>query len=78
MALYGLVMGRFGVDISLWKRFVTGLAAGERRTAWRPVLFFIKRHFGIKDYGKVLPDMAVCYDRFDSTTFASPTVLIVL
>jgi phosphatidate cytidylyltransferase len=78
MALYGLVMGRFGVDISLWKLFVTGLAAGAAAQLGDLSFSLIKRHFGIKDYGKLLPGHGGMYDRFDSTTFASPTVLIVL
>lgn len=78
MTLYGLLMGRFGVDISLWKLFVTGLAAGAAAQLGDLSFSVIKRHFGIKDYGKLLPGHGGMYDRFDSTAFASPAVLAVL
>ena len=38
----------------------------------------IKREFGVKDYGKLLPGHGGILDRFDSVTFVSPCVWLLL
>lgn len=38
----------------------------------------IKREFGVKDYGKLLPGHGGVLDRFDSVTFVSPFVWVML
>ena len=36
----------------------------------------IKREYGIKDYGKLLPGHGGMMDRFDSMVFCAPTILL--
>ncbi len=78
MVLYGLVLRAFGLSGSLWKLAVVGLLAGGADQLGDLSFSLIKRHAGAKDYGNLLPGHGGAYDRFDSTSFAAPTVLVLL
>ena len=41
-------------------------------------LSFVKRQYGVKDYGNLLPGHGGMLDRFDSMIFCSPVVLFIL
>ncbi len=78
MTLYGFVLRRFGLDIAFWKLALAGLLSGAAAQLGDLSFSIIKRHFGIKDYGRLLPGHGGAYDRFDSTAFAAPTLLALL
>ena len=78
MVLYGLALRSFGLYGSLWKLALVGFLAGVADQLGDLSFSLIKRHAGAKDYGNLLPGHGGAYDRFDSTSFAAPTVLALL
>ena len=77
--VFGLVL-RFGFDIKLNFPMlaVTALVTGIASPLGDLAFSLIKREFGVKDYGKLLPGHGGALDRFDSTIFAAPVVYILL
>jgi len=71
--LYGLVMQRgFGLSVSYPFLAVYG-ALGSCISQLGDLSFsYIKRHYGIKDYGNVFPGHGGVLDRFDSVIFCAP------
>ena len=78
MTVLALVMRRFGIDMLLWQAAAAGLISGAAAQLGDLAFSVIKRCFGIKDYGRLLPGHGGAYDRFDSTVFAAPSVLALL
>jgi phosphatidate cytidylyltransferase len=78
MVLYGFILSAYGVNIAFIKLLIIGLVCGAAAQLGDLAFSVIKRSFGIKDYGKLLPGHGGAYDRFDSTTFAAPTALALL
>lgn len=78
LVLYGLVLRAFGLSGSLWKLAIVGFLGGGADQLGDLSFSLIKRHVGAKDYGNLLPGHGGAYDRFDSTSFAAPTVLVLL
>lgn len=74
----------FGLVLQLAKGFVVsypplvlyGLVGGLVTEVGDLAFSLIKRQYGIKDYGKLLPGHGGMMDRFDSMVFCAPTVLL--
>ena len=76
LVIYGLILRAFGIRADLWKLAVTGLLCGCCAQLGDLAFSLIKRQYGAKDYGRLLPGHGGAYDRFDSTSFTAPAVLL--
>ncbi len=79
MLVYGLLVRRFaGIAVELPMMALYGLL-GSAITELGDLSFsLIKRQYGVKDYGTLLPGHGGMLDRFDSTTFAAPMLLLLV
>ncbi len=74
--VFGLVTGDALSSVSLLSLFVAGLFAAVAGQVGDLVASLIKRQYGIKDYGKIMPGHGGAMDRFDSILFVAPVMLI--
>lgn len=77
--LYGWLVGRFGgAAVRLPVMALYGLLGGAVTELGDLAFSLIKRQHAVKDYGHLLPGHGGMLDRFDSTIFAAPTLLLLV
>ena len=79
LLIYGVLLEQFaGLDASLPVLAVYGLVGGAVTELGDLSFSFVKRQFGVKDYGHLLPGHGGMLDRFDSMVFAAPTLMLLV
>lgn len=79
MLLYGAVLG-FLTDVSISYPLMAlyGLCGSAAAELGDLSFSLIKRQYGIKDYGNLIPGHGGMLDRFDSMIFAAPMLLVLV
>lgn len=75
MMIYGWALGRFfSFNMPLYYYLILGAVASIAGQLGDLSASLIKRHYGVKDFGKILPGHGGILDRFDSLIFIIPVV----
>ena len=79
MAVYGVIL-RYAVvfDVSFPVMILYGVVGGLATELGDLMFSLIKRVFGVKDYGSLLPGHGGILDRFDSMFLAAPVVFMLV
>ena len=76
---YALIVDNmFRISIAYWFLLLCGIMIPIIAQIGDLIMSVIKRHFGIKDYGKIFPGHGGMLDRFDSVLIVSLFVLAVI
>lgn len=77
--LYGIVASKIaGASVNLLPLALCGLFGALATEVGDLAFSFIKRQYGVKDYGHLLPGHGGMLDRFDSMMFCGPVVLFIV
>ena len=77
--VYGLIVSAItGLPVNYLSRVLIGLFGALVTELGDLAFSFIKRQYGVKDYGNLLPGHGGMLDRFDSMLFCGPVVLFVV
>ena len=77
--LYGLVVSKIAGDsVNLLSLALCGLFGALATEVGDMAFSFIKRQYGVKDFGHLLPGHGGMLDRFDSMIFCGPVVLFIV
>ncbi len=80
--LFGIIINAFftpwlaGQQMNLWMLFVLGIFAAMVSEIGDLVASMIKRQFGIKDFGNILPGHGGILDRCDSIVLVAPLIFL--
>ncbi|MBR2916997.1 MAG: phosphatidate cytidylyltransferase [Clostridia bacterium] len=73
--LFGLIISRFfNQDVNFLSLFILGLIASASAQLGDLTASAIKRQYGIKDYGNLIPGHGGILDRLDSIIFVAPVI----
>ena len=77
--LYGLVVGEIArTPANLFSLALCGLIGALATEVGDLAFSFVKRQYGVKDFGNLLPGHGGMLDRFDSMLFCGPVVLFIV
>lgn len=79
IVIFGVIL-RYaaGFCVDFWAMAAYGLAGGIITELGDLAFSLIKREYGIKDYGNLLPGHGGMLDRFDSMVFAAPGIYLLV
>jgi phosphatidate cytidylyltransferase len=78
IASNSLSLAIWDVGFNLWLLAIFGVVGSIVAQTGDLALSYIKRAFGIKDFGSIMPGHGGVLDRFDSVLFAAPVIEILL